>query len=174
MSLLNDIANGPTGKTPDHPEWPGTDKADWCHDYFPAYERVIGGLRDLPIKLLEIGVCGGGGLKVWASWAPLAIITGIENDPTNVYNEPPRITTVCCDVKEYDPDRLFDVIIDDGSHCAEDINPAFHRLFPSLRPGGLYFIEDVRQDVKAELDFHYEVLGVSRNAGEELGMVVKS
>ena len=35
------------------------------------------------------------------------------------------------------------VIIDDGSHRSSDIIASFHSLYPLLKPGGRYFIEDI-------------------------------
>lgn len=39
--------------------------------------------------------------------------------------------------------HAFDVIIDDGSHKNRAIMGAFERLWPTIAPGGLYFIEDL-------------------------------
>ena len=38
----------------------------------------------------------------------------------------------------------FDVIVDDGSHHNKHIKATFDELWPSLRPGGLYFMEDLQ------------------------------
>eukprot|EP00966_Prymnesium_polylepis_P212279 4917263-Prymnesium_polylepis.1 len=38
----------------------------------------------------------------------------------------------------------FDAIIDDGSHVNSDIMGTFTVLWPHLRPGGLYFLEDLQ------------------------------
>ena len=37
----------------------------------------------------------------------------------------------------------FDVIVDDGSHVDHDIFVSFAVLWPHVKPGGLYFIEDL-------------------------------
>lgn len=37
----------------------------------------------------------------------------------------------------------FDVIIDDGSHRSDHMIATFRALFPKLRAGGIYFIEDL-------------------------------
>ena len=37
----------------------------------------------------------------------------------------------------------FDVIIDDGGHSNNHINVSLQLLWPALKPGGLYFIEDM-------------------------------
>lgn len=38
----------------------------------------------------------------------------------------------------------FDAIIDDGSHQSQDILTSFWMLWPQLKPGGTYFIEDLQ------------------------------
>lgn len=38
--------------------------------------------------------------------------------------------------------ELIDLIIDDASHLLQPTRNAFNTLFPRLRPGGYYFIED--------------------------------
>jgi len=38
--------------------------------------------------------------------------------------------------------RQFDIIIDDGSHVPEHQQTSFNFLWPEVKPGGLYIIED--------------------------------
>jgi len=38
----------------------------------------------------------------------------------------------------------FDIIIDDGSHVNEHVKTSFRSLFPYVRPGGLYVVEDLQ------------------------------
>jgi len=37
----------------------------------------------------------------------------------------------------------FDIIIDDGSHMSHHIIASFNALFPHVRPGGIYVVEDL-------------------------------
>ena len=37
----------------------------------------------------------------------------------------------------------FDIIIDDGSHMSHHVLASFNALFPHVRPGGIYVIEDL-------------------------------
>ena len=39
-------------------------------------------------------------------------------------------------------DQPLDLVIDDCSHLYEATRASFNELFPRLRPGGLYWIED--------------------------------
>ena len=68
-------------------------------------------------------------------------------------------------------DSAFDVIVDDGSHVCVHVFRSFNALFPKLRPGGVYIIEDLNMAyadtgeragcnhfVKALLDFMHSRL----------------
>ena len=40
-------------------------------------------------------------------------------------------------------EQAFDVIVDDGSHAPADVRGLFMQLFPLLKPGGIYAVEDL-------------------------------
>ncbi|CAE7910881.1 mycE [Symbiodinium sp. KB8] len=44
----------------------------------------------------------------------------------------------------------FDIIIDDGSHHNKHVKASFEGLWPAVRPGGLYFLEDLQVGREAE------------------------
>jgi hypothetical protein len=60
----------------------------------------------------------------------ITIGIGSQNNPEflNSFNE------------QYGP---FDIIIDDGSHINSDMTFSFNHLFPLLKAGGLYIVEDI-------------------------------
>jgi 8-demethyl-8-alpha-L-rhamnosyltetracenomycin-C 2'-O-methyltransferase len=118
----------------------GTDKLS--HGYCPAYERHLGPLRDQSIDLLEIGVWTGNSLRMWADYFPRARVVGVDIEDYGVAAGG-RIEVVITDIKAYRPDRDFDVVVDDGSHVPEDVFAASSILWPRLRPGGWYVVEDV-------------------------------
>jgi tetratricopeptide (TPR) repeat protein len=127
----------------------GTDKTTLVQDYLRHYERIFAGIRNEPIQLLEIGVAGGASLRTWARFFPEAWIVGIDINPGCRAYGGDRITIeigsqanpefLASLVMKYQPD----IVVDDGSHLAEDILMTFHQLIPFLRPGGYYVIEDV-------------------------------
>jgi cephalosporin hydroxylase len=91
---------------------------------------------------------GGQSLRMWRRYFPNATIVGIDIHHKNVAG--PRI---CFEqgsqsdkaflrglVKRYAP---FDVVIDDGSHLGRDIATSFDVLWPAVKPGGFYVIEDI-------------------------------
>ncbi len=133
----------------------GTDKFSG-HHYDVEYGRHFAPLRDQPITLLEIGVggytdpnCGGESLRVWRDYFGAAKIVGIDLYP-KVLDLGHRVTIYSCDQSK--PKELlrlnasggpFDIIIDDGSHVQSHVMISFRTLFPLLKPGGIYVIEDL-------------------------------
>jgi hypothetical protein len=139
----------------------GTDKA--LHGYLEYYRHFFGPLRRAKLKLLEIGVGdggasagdrrivgqGGASLRMWKDYFPNAQIFAIDIvDKTHL--EEPRITIARGD--QNDPGFLddlakrwgpFDIVIDDGSHVSEHVITSFRALFPHVKDGGYYVVEDL-------------------------------
>lgn len=46
------------------------------------------------------------------------------------------------EIAEHEFDAPLDLVIDDASHLYEPTRTSFDALFPLLRPGGLYIVED--------------------------------
>jgi hypothetical protein len=113
-------------------------------------------------KMLEIGLgCDmkygpGASATLWKTLFPNAQLWEAEYDATCVEKSKQNhqldgIHTLVGD--QADPDVLrewiqtsggnFDAIIDDGGHQNCHIRNSFHKLWPHLRPGGYYFVEDM-------------------------------
>jgi hypothetical protein len=133
-------------------ETPGLHK--WLH-YIPVYEAAFGGLRNEPIRLLEIGVDRGGSLAAWSRYfGAQATIVGIDVNPFCVNFDDPAHNRHVRIGGQQDPallDRVvhefgpFDVIIDDGSHRPSHMNASFRGLFDrGLADGGVYIAEDLQ------------------------------
>ena len=122
--------------------------AKWLN-YFEIYERYLERYRDKSINFLEIGVQGGGSLQMWKKYfGPNSKIVGIDIDPNTKFEEEQIFVEIGNQsdekflkgvVEEYGP---FDVIIDDGSHIQSDVLNSFFFLYPTLKRGGTYIIED--------------------------------
>jgi len=128
-----------------------------AHRYAPHYERHLSRFRDRQITFVEIGVggyhdpdLGGESLRMWKRFFPRALIHGVDITDKSPHHEP-RITTWVAD--QSDPDSLtalaeklgpFDVIVDDGSHVNDHVVTSFEALFPHLRDGGVYVVEDLQ------------------------------
>jgi hypothetical protein len=136
------------------------------HDYLRHLEQFFEPMRDKPIKLVECGVGGGESIKTWLEYFPHAHIFGVDIvSGTNPFNSPiiphphpdpvnDRYTFVQGDqsnpsfwatfIAQYGGD--WDVVIDDGSHVASDMKTTFTGLWPYLKSGSLYEIEDLNFD----------------------------
>ena len=95
----------------------------------------------------------GASLLAWRDFFPTGQIHGMDVAPDCMLSEP-RITTHLCDSTcpasvlawtQANPDLSFDVIIDDGSHLPEHQLATLRHLFPLLKPGGYYVIEDIAE-----------------------------
>lgn len=142
----------------------GTDKSSAGHGYCDIYESYFSKLRNEKINLLETGIGGfshedgkgydrndkgGESLKMWAEYFPKGKITGIDIFNKSFLNHG-RIWTY----QGSQDDAMFlngiilgighpDIIIDDASHINPLTIASFEILFPLLKPGGIYVIEDV-------------------------------
>jgi len=146
--------------------WNASDRVE--HGYTYLYDEIFAPIRYKPVRVLEIGYARGRGPRMLAEFFPRGIIhsfdinkdlyrhqknlskelrkrtifyVGDQSDPASmqevlekVYNGPRNK-----DKRGY---RQFDIIIDDGSHVPEHQQTSFNFLWPEVKPGGLYIIED--------------------------------
>ena len=130
-----------------------TDK--WQHGCLDWYEDAFRRL-DKPIeKLLELGSATGASMRMWLEYLPQAHIWGIDMDAHSIKFckdcPPDRLTILHCNFRDLAMREAMlraipwpmDVIIDDDGHHPEDQQSALAVLFPMVRPGGLYVIEDM-------------------------------
>jgi hypothetical protein len=129
------------------------------HDYLRHLERFFEPMRDKPIKLLEIGVGGGESIQTWLEYFQDAHVYGVDIvSNTNDYNNPgykpsDRYTFSCGDQSKPEFWKKFievyggdwDVVIDDGGHLAMPTITTFKSLWPHVKSGGVYEIEDLKQ-----------------------------
>jgi hypothetical protein len=134
----------------------GTDKAPGYHAYTRHYARHLRDRRRSVRCVLEIGIgegsdpqAGGNSLRMWRNYFPYATIYGIDLHEKRFGSEA-RIATLKADQSDPRALRLavnqcppFDLVIDDGSHVGSHIITAFEVLFPKVRLGGYYAIEDL-------------------------------
>jgi len=156
----------------------GTDKVTE-HDFGPVYERHLEGLRGESLVLFEIGVHRGASLRTWLEYIPGADIHGFDNDPKCMPTGGYGFRTHLVDVMSQAFRNLAkalpapDVVVDDGGHWPKEQRAAFRALWPRLKPGGLYFVEDLQ--VKREKDFAGDVSAwagsVLRTEGNDMGEV---
>jgi len=135
-----------------------TDKSSKGHGYCEFYEQYLGKLRDQPIILMEAGVGGykfpdrgGESLRTWREYFSNenALVIGFDlyskrdvNIPgAKIYQGAQDDETFLNWLVEYDGQP--DVFIDDASHVNPLTIRTFEIMFPLLKPGGIYIIEDI-------------------------------
>ena len=127
-----------------------TDKSSLCHDFLQLYDRILGGIRYEPVKLLEIGVYDGGSVRMWEEYFPRGKIVGVDIDARTARHRSERIDIEIVDQSNVEQlhglaqtHGPFDVIVDDGSHVWDHQITSLRYLFPWVKPGGYYILEDL-------------------------------
>lgn len=142
----------------------GTDKTG-SHWYTSHYMNHLKKFRNKRTRLLEIGVggydnpkAGNNSLRMWKKYFPLDKIFGID-----IYNKSALQEYRIKIYQGSQVDKIFlektvneigplDIIINDGSHLNEHIIETFKILFPKLKNGGVYAIEDVQTSYWEDMD----------------------
>lgn len=128
----------------------GTDKSTLFHGYLDFYEGLLAGLRDSAFVLYEVGVYHGSSLKMWAQYFENATVVGVDIDAaTRAYESGNAHVRIGDAAKLEFLDTLYTefgrptVAIDDGSHFWRDQQDTFRFLWPRVRPGGFFIMEDI-------------------------------
>ena len=155
----------------------GTDKGGQYHGYAEQYGSILEPLRlgGKPKAIVEIGVCRKWegnrhicpSLAMWSDWfgAHGATVTVIGLDKCEFgLNGEGGILTLVCDQgdaghlaaarhalkKGFGGRGGVDLIVDDGSHVAMHQQGTMKALWPVLRVGGAYVIEDLNYNPESE------------------------
>ena len=128
--------------------------------YGDFYTRYFSNLN--PAILLEIGVLKGGSIRAWRDIFQDTRVTGIDIDPKcKEGNEDLEILIgdqtdtkflnwVLANV------GIPDIIIDDGGHSRSHQILSFRYLFPRMKSGGIYVIEDLETCMLEDYDDYPE------------------
>lgn len=119
--------------------------------YAGVYDNKLGPWMGKKVNFLEIGVFKGGSLRMWRDFfAPDSKLTFMDIDPncksleipgTNIrIGDQSNVPFLLETAQEGGP---FDIIVDDGSHMCDHQIISFQTLWPHLKNGGLYIVEDV-------------------------------
>ncbi len=154
----------------------GTDKGTVCgdaHGYTLIYELLFDPIRDQALNLLEVGLSIGGpehdrpasrtvadapSIRMWNRYFPNAKLFGVDISDFSAF-ETDRFKFYeadCGDVASLDRlvDELtgsgvtLDIIIDDASHASFHQQMTMLKLFPLLKEGGFYVVEDLNWQPK--------------------------
>jgi len=133
-----------------------SDKWD-SHRYISHYVEHFHKLRDRKLRILEIGAggyrdsySGGNSLRMWKGCFSKSMIYSID-----IYNKESLQEKRIKIFQGSQADEIFlkdignqigplDIIIDDGSHIVSHVLASFKTLFPFLKDGGIYVIEDTQ------------------------------
>lgn len=119
-------------------------------NYFEVYERHLSAFRGQPLVMLEIGVCEGGSLKMWRSYfGESATLIGADiNEACRAFAD----TRIHIEIGDQeDPSFLerlastygpFDIVLDDGGHTMKQQIVTIETLFPHVKEGGVFIVED--------------------------------
>jgi len=139
-----------------------TDKL-WRHGYHRYYETQLAPYREIDgLRILEIGADSGVSLGAWLKYftkpaavqgvaygvdATAAKATACKLMPDQceklaIYSLDQSDKAALADMSAKNPEG-WDIIIDDASHYPPHQIISFQNLWPKLRPGGLYVVEDI-------------------------------
>ncbi|WP_245964200.1 hypothetical protein [Roseovarius spongiae] len=158
----------------------GSDKGSAKHRYTELYHMLFHPYRQRKITFLEMGLLIGGpehgvdkdrktgdlpSIRMWLEYFPKARIHGLDVSDFSWF-EDERFTFHRCDMDSRDEIARAaadipapDIVIDDASHASHHQQNAFLEIFPRLKSGGLYVIEDLRWQPDT-----YEVEGITKTA----------
>lgn len=128
-----------------------TDKGDTAgaaHNYAPIYEIYMEPRRNSSLNFGEIGIDFGKSLSAWEEYFPKAQIYAADfddkshkaTDRIHIGRADQRSFKSLMDWASHVPN--LDFFIDDGGHAMDHQQITFAVLFPIMKSGGVYFIED--------------------------------
>jgi hypothetical protein len=129
-----------------------SDPATKPASYYEIYEQVLQDERLEPLNILEVGVFKGQSTRVLATRFPAARIVALDVKRYEIdFSAHPNVEYLLCD--QTDRKELqsicgsrfpkgIDLVIEDASHIGAFSRTTFEAVFPHLRSGGLYMIED--------------------------------
>ncbi|PHH60195.1 hypothetical protein CDD81_1975 [Ophiocordyceps australis] len=140
----------------------GTDKVT-DHSYQDMYDKYVSPLRNNRVKMLEIGLgCNmeygpGASYYTWLEYLSDVELYYIESDGpcADKYKDKTSNAHVFVGdqadkafldqfAADTTMDGLFDIVIDDGGHTMEQQITSLEHLWPVVKPGGIYVIEDLQ------------------------------
>ena len=118
-----------------------TDKIT-LHNYYPVYQSLAAQLGP-EADVCELGVLDGESLKMWQYLFPKGTVTGVDYNSHATW--PVGTIKVLADQTAPKlPEVLseYDIIVDDASHEGWKTKESFRLLWPLVRSGGFYIVED--------------------------------
>ena len=128
--------------------------------YTQLYEQLLSEVRNDFTKVLEIGVETGRSHRMWLEYFPNARIYGYDifeygyDELQRLQKDNPFLDRSIMfkgdqsnveDLNRFKSEHgdNFNMIIDDGGHTMEQMQTSLNHLWDSVKPGGIYVIEDL-------------------------------
>lgn len=137
----------------------------WHQSMLDFYEILLDPFKHLPIDLLEIGVYAGESLRYFREFFthPDTKLVGADMHVPETYNGFPVGNDYILEIGNQsnpvflqslaDKHGPFDVVLDDASHDVTITKNTFRQLWPHVKEGGFYLIEDMGyEDMRPLLD----------------------
>ena len=147
----------------------GTDKSHDDHKYTDCYAALFDPIRTSARNVTEIGIANGQSLQVWHDYFAHAHIWGFDvvrdkvRAAKQLFSGAPRMhlfASSSTSARAMHNTGLamgsMDVVIDDGDHYAGSMDKTLQVVWPYLRAGGYYIVEDVATGANfgTRLDYH--------------------
>lgn len=140
---------------------------DAKHNYTEAYFKEFGELKDKELNILEIGILGGASAMMWKDFFTNSQIycCDVVQNYIQILEWEDRIRPFYMDQSNRESIKLsmgklvdfktmkapqFDIIVDDGSHQIVHQQITLGMLFPYLKSGGIYVLEDLHTSLNPD------------------------
>lgn len=114
--------------------------------YLDIYPRHLSKFIGTDATLIEFGVLQGGSLQIWRKWlGPRPTIIGVDIAPRCTIDDVGE-RIIVGDQADRDIMKLLpdpDIVIDDCSHLHDAMIATFDVMWPRVKPGGVYVVEDI-------------------------------
>lgn len=115
--------------------------------YLPTYLRLAGRIGTAG-RVCEVGVQRGFSLEMWQALFPAGLVVGVDHDRGARWPDGTVRVVAAQDAEDlpaelqpHAPDG-YDLIVDDASHDGKLTRRTWQLLWPLVRPGGWYVVED--------------------------------
>lgn len=153
-----------------------TDK-NTTHSYLSLYQQLLESKKESATHVLEVGIQGGGSIKLWKDFFPNATVVGVDvmkkegiwdeihHDRIQLYTESDAYNTDFF-VSTFLDKARFDFLLDDGPHTLDSMVRFIQLYSQIMKEDGMLIIEDVqawewmdilRQAVPASLQSYIRV-----------------
>ena len=130
----------------------GTDEVAKPLSYYSVYQQYFSELSEKSLNILELGMYKGDSTKIFSRFFKNSKLLSLDLEVRNIdftgfgnisclkadQTDKAALDEICA---QHAPDG-FDIIIDDASHVGYYSLRSYEILFPKLKPGGYYVVED--------------------------------